>query len=75
MPNKNHNGELVALGRRIFEVRKKKGITLDDLSLRMSISKGNLSDIERGKRDPRFQTLQAIARGLGVPLHSLIRGF
>ncbi|MFL5813443.1 MAG: helix-turn-helix domain-containing protein [Bdellovibrionia bacterium] len=75
MANKNQtgNGTLVALGQRIFEVRKKKGITLDELSLRMQISKGNLSDIERGKRDPRFQTLKAIAEGLGLKLQALIK--
>lgn len=67
------NGDLAALGQRILEVRKKKGITLDELSLRMQISKGNLSDIERGKRDPRFQTLKAIAEGLGLKLQALIR--
>jgi transcriptional regulator with XRE-family HTH domain len=69
----NGNGDLTALGQRILEVRKKKGITLDELSLRMQISKGNLSDIERGKRDPRFQTLKAIAEGLGLKLQALIR--
>jgi len=85
MPSKNQNGhgnrngngsrDLVALGQRIFEVRKKRGITLDELSIRMHISKGNLSDIERGKRDPRFQTLKAIATGLGLKLQVLIRDF
>jgi transcriptional regulator with XRE-family HTH domain len=73
MSNKNQNYDLAALGKRIFEVRKKKGITLDELSVRMRISKGNLSDIERGKRDPRFQTLKAIAQGLDIPLHGLVR--
>jgi transcriptional regulator with XRE-family HTH domain len=75
MANKNQtgNGNLAALGQRILEVRKKKGITLDELSLRMQISKGNLSDIERGKRDPRFQTLKAIAEGLGLKLQVLIK--
>jgi transcriptional regulator with XRE-family HTH domain len=75
MANKNHHGhnDLTALGQRILEVRKKKGITLEELSMRMQISKGNLSDIERGKRDPRFQTLKAIAAGLGLTLQALIR--
>jgi len=84
MPNKHQNGhgngngrgngDLAALGQRIFEARKKKGITLDELSIRMHISKGNLSDIERGKRDPRFQTLKAIAEGLGLKLQALVKG-
>lgn len=75
MSSRTHEGKanLVALGQRILEVRKKKGITLDELSLRMQISKGNLSDIEHGKRDPRFQTLKAISAGLGLTLQALIR--
>jgi transcriptional regulator with XRE-family HTH domain len=73
MPKSNGNGELKALGARILLIRKRKGLTLDELSLRMSISKGNLSDIERGKRDPRYQTLRAIADGLGLTLHGLVR--
>jgi len=40
----------------------------------MGISKGNLSDIERGKRDPRYSTLKAIAEGLEVPLSQLVKG-
>lgn len=47
---------------------------MDWLSQRMSISKGNLSDIERGKRDPRFLTLLAIAEGLQIPFSELLPG-
>jgi transcriptional regulator with XRE-family HTH domain len=74
MSVKQGNGLLVALGKRILAIRKRKGITLDELSERMHISKGNLSDIEHGKRDPRFQTLKAIAKGLGLKLQQLVRG-
>jgi len=40
----------------------------------MGISKGNLSDIEHGKRDPRYSTLSAIAEGLEIPLSQLLKG-
>lgn len=63
---------LITLGKRIADFRRKRGATLDWLSHRMSISKGNLSDIERGKRDPRFLTLLAIAEGLQVPISELL---
>jgi transcriptional regulator with XRE-family HTH domain len=39
----------------------------------MGISKGNLSDIENGKRDPRYSTLKAIAEGLEISLARLLR--
>ncbi|WP_369293047.1 helix-turn-helix domain-containing protein [Staphylococcus epidermidis] len=39
----------------------------------MGLSKGNLSNIEKGLRDPRFITLRAIAEGLGVKMSQLLR--
>jgi XRE family transcriptional regulator, fatty acid utilization regulator len=66
---------LLALGMKISAERKKRGITLEKLAYEMGISKGNLSDIEHGKRDPRYTTLQAIALGLEVPISKLLKDF
>lgn len=66
--------ELIAkLGRRISIERKKRGITLEKLAYEMEISKGNLSDIENGKSDPRYTTLLKIADGLELPLSKLLK--
>lgn len=62
-----------ALGQRIAKERKKRGITLEQLAYEMEISKGNLSDIENGKKDPRYSTLVAIAEGLNTHLSRLIK--
>lgn len=64
---------LAMLGERIAKHRKKRGITLEKLAYEMDISKGNLSDIEHGKRDPRFTTLKAIADGIGVSISQLLK--
>ena len=56
---------------RIREVRKSKGITLDQLSELTFISKTELSDIERGKKMPGFDKMLAIRSALGVDLESL----
>lgn len=61
------------LGQRISIERKKRGITLEKLAYEMSISKGNLSDIESGKRNPTFTTLKAIAEGLDITLSALLK--
>lgn len=61
------------LGARIAKERRKRGITLEKLAYEMGMSKGNLSNIENGKRDPRFITLRAIAIGLGVNLSHLLK--
>ncbi len=64
---------LIILGRKISVERKKRGITLEKLAYEMDISKGNLSDIEHGKKDLRFSTLKAIAEGLEIPLAKLLK--
>jgi transcriptional regulator with XRE-family HTH domain len=64
----------IALGNKISTLRKQRGITLEKLAYGMGISKGNLSDIENGKRDPRFSTLNCIAKGLGMSISQLLKG-
>lgn len=64
---------LILLGQRISVERKKRGITLERLAYEMDISKGNLSDIENGKKDLRYSTLKAIAEGLDVPMSKLLK--
>ena len=63
-----------ALGRNISKIRKSKGLTLEKLAYEMGISKGNLSDIENGKIDPRASTLALIAEGLSVTVSKLFTG-
>ena len=43
---------LSKLSKRIQVMRKAKGLTLEKLAYENEISKGNLSDIENGKRSP-----------------------
>lgn len=64
---------LKRLGARIAKERQKRGITLEKLAYEMGMSKGNLSNIEHGKRDPRYITLRAIATGLGVSVTYLLK--
>lgn len=71
MPTRNEL--LKTLGNRIAKERRRRGVTLEKLAYEMGLSKGNLSDIERGKRDPRYSTLRAIALGLKVPIQALIK--
>jgi transcriptional regulator with XRE-family HTH domain len=63
------------LGRRISIERKKKGLTLEKLAYEVGISKGNLSEVERGLRDCRFSTLLLIAEGLEIHISKLLMDF
>lgn len=71
MPTKNEL--LKSLGSRIAKERRRRGVTLEKLAYEMGLSKGNLSDIERGKRGPRYTTLRAIAVGLKVPVQAHLK--
>lgn len=65
MTNKTFNKVIC---NRIAELRKEKGITLEQLAYRCSISKGGLSEIERSMKEPRAYTILKICTGLGLTL-------
>lgn len=65
--------KLHILGARIATERRKKGLTLEKLAYEAGLSKGNLSDIENGKKDPRYSTLLTISEGLEVSVSKLLK--
>ena len=71
-PDKSHHLKLLA--QRILETRQKRGLSLESLAYSVGISKGNLSDIENLKRNPRYTTLVAIAEGLDLTISELLDG-
>jgi transcriptional regulator with XRE-family HTH domain len=62
------------LGRRVREVRKARGLTLRELGDRVGRPAPYLSQVETGKREPRFSLLEAIAQALGVTTAELVSG-
>ncbi len=60
------------LGKRCRELRKQKRVTLAQMAKMTRRSLGLLSQIETGKVNPSFSTLQSIADALEVPLSQLI---
>jgi len=60
------------IGYRIRELRKKRGFTLNDVAQKAGMQASNLSDIEKGKRDIRTQTLERIAHALRCSPSELI---
>ncbi|SIO30211.1 transcriptional regulator, XRE family with cupin sensor [Rhodovulum sp. ES.010] len=65
----------VAIGREVRAYRKKRNITVAELSKLTDISAGMLSKIENGNISPSLTTLQALSRALSVPLTAFFRGF
>ena len=59
------------IGARIKEIRRKKGITQEQLSERMGINPKYLSSIERGKENPTLNTMISLAESLDVKIADL----
>ncbi|MDK2980209.1 MAG: family transcriptional regulator, regulator of sulfur utilization [Chloroflexota bacterium] len=60
------------ISRNLRDLRKEKGLTLDELADLTGVSKSMLGEIERGGTNPTILTLWKIADGLKIPLTSLI---
>lgn len=65
--------DLVALGRRIAEVRAERGMTQEAVTERSGLAANVISQIENGHRDVRFTTLWRLAAALDLPLSQLLR--
>lgn len=60
------------LGARIEYARKARAMTSEALAGAAGISKGQLSEIENGKKSPTVRTLRKIANGLRMPPGDLL---
>jgi len=55
------------LGRAIRQIRKAKGLTQEEVAGAGELHPTEISHLEAGRRNPKFNTLKAVAKGLGVP--------
>ncbi len=61
------------IGKKIKQLRKEKGLTLQELAQRSGVSPGYISMLERGyKRSPTLDVLRKLAKGLDIRLPELI---
>lgn len=64
---KLHEAATVGLSERLQTIRKRKGLSQDQLAARASLIRTNLADIEQGRRvNPRLSTLSRLAVALEV---------
>lgn len=54
------------LGKRIQELRKRKGLKQEQLAEICNVEPASVSNIENGRNYPSFQTLEKIIRALGI---------
>ena len=60
------------IGSKIRDIRKRKKITIAQMSEQIGLSKGFISNIENDNTSPSLNTLQTIANYLDVPLPYLL---
>lgn len=77
MNEERDKNRLQEIGERLRKIREKEvKISLDELASRCDVTKGNISNIENGKKDFTFSTFLEIAKGLNVhPKHLLDHNF
>ncbi|MDP4279706.1 MAG: helix-turn-helix transcriptional regulator [Dehalococcoides mccartyi] len=61
-------------GERIRDLRKKAGVSQEELADRAGVHRTYLGGIERGERNPSLKNIDAIARALKVSLSDLFKG-
>lgn len=63
---------LVKLGLKIAEYRKTKDLSQEELGFLIKSARNYIGCIERGEKTPSLQTLQKIAKALGVKVKDFI---
>jgi transcriptional regulator with XRE-family HTH domain len=61
------------LGENLREARERLGLTQEQVSDRSGVQAGEVSRIERGKRDPKVSTLEKLAAAVEVEPAELLR--
>jgi transcriptional regulator with XRE-family HTH domain len=63
---------LIRLGQ-VLRSRRKGRLTVEELSERAGVSSGLISQIERGRGNPSFKTMQRLAAALEMPISALFQ--
>lgn len=74
MSNTDEKAQLKAFGKRLAEVRKKRGLTQQQLAAKLDVSLVSIGYLEIGNRWPRLATLHRICEVLKVSLSELFKG-
>lgn len=65
------NGLMAAFGKRVREIRKGRGMTMEQLAEKTGLSKRQIIRVELGEVNPKLSTICALAKGLGVEVTEL----
>src|ERR687892_433334 len=60
------------LGGRVRELRRGRGLTLEELAERSEVSRAMISKVERGEKNPTLVVAAKVAEGLGITISELL---
>lgn len=63
---------LIRIGSQIARIRKKQGLSLDEVSMLTAIAKTRLEQIEKGRINMTYLELAAMSRVLDHEVHELV---
>ena len=63
------------IGKRIRELRQKKGISQEQLALRAEIDRTYMTSVEKGKRNISIQNIEKIINALETTFEEFFKGF
>ncbi len=66
------NASLAAFGRAVREIRVDHGLSQEQLGARSGVNRTFVGGLERGERNPTYETLIKVAGGLDVDLAELV---
>jgi len=64
----------VVLGRRVKKLRKQRGWNQADLAAHSGLGRVFLSNLERGKHNPKLKTLQTLADSFDLTISRFLTG-
>jgi len=64
----------IEFGKRIRELRARKGLSQEQLSLNAGLGRQLVGDIERGEGNVKLSTLRGLKRALGITIADLMNG-
>lgn len=74
MNKSQENQNLVAFGKRVSALRKKSGMTQEQLAAKTTLAVRTIASIEQGRRWAKLPTLHKLSKGLGVSTSDLFTG-
>jgi len=69
---KQEQQDLRVLGEAIGQIRSERGMSVVDLAAASGIERTLIEALERGRLDPTYERMLALADGLGVRLSSFV---